>query len=209
MSRRKLVDTPVDPNIRLKPIMDEMVIDKGQYQCLVGKLIYLTHTRPDLSFAVSIVSQFLSNPLEAHLEAVYRIIRYLKKDLGKGLLFTKSLNRSLEVYMDADRVVSLVDQRLASRYCSYVWGNKVTWHNKKQEVLARSSAETEFRALAQGICEGIWLKKPLSELWVTNLGPIRMMCDNQSTIALVKNPIHHDRTKHVEIDKHLCGKLCK
>ena len=82
--------------------MDEMAIDKGQYQRLVGKLIYLTHTRPNLSFAFSIVSQFLSNPSQAHLEAMYRILRYLKKDLGEGLLFTKSLNQSLEVYMDAD-----------------------------------------------------------------------------------------------------------
>ena len=80
MSGCKPIDTPMDPNTKLKPRTDEMAIDKGQYQCLVGKLIYLTHTCPIISFAVNIVSKFLSNPLAAPLEAVYRVLRYLKKD---------------------------------------------------------------------------------------------------------------------------------
>lgn len=196
------VDTPMDPNTKLKSEAEEMLVDKGQYQRLVGKLIYLTHTRPDISFAVSLVSQFLSNPSETHMEAVYRILRYLKRDPGKGLMFKKTLNRSLEVYTDANWAGSPIDRKSTSGYCSYVWGNLVTWRSKKQQVVARSSAEAEFRALAQGICEGIWLKRLLGELKVSISGPINMMCDNQSAIAIAKNPVHHDRTKHVEIDRH-------
>ncbi|EXB62181.1 hypothetical protein L484_017568 [Morus notabilis] len=198
----RLVDTPMDPNTKLMPRTEEMAVDKGQYQRLVGKLIYLTHMCLDISFAVSRVSQFLSNPSVTHMEAVDRILRYLKRDPGKGLMFKKTLNRSLEVYTDADWAGSPIDRKSTSGYCSYVWGNLVTWRSKKQQVVARSSAEAEFRALAQGICEGIWLKRLLDELKVGISGPIDMMCDNQSAIAIAKNPIHHDRTKHVEIDRH-------
>ena len=78
----------------------------------------------------------------------------------------------------------------------------MTWRSKKQEVVARSSAEAEFRALAHGICEGIWLNHLLIKLRIETEGPIEVLCDNQSAIAIAKNPMHHDRTKHVEIDRH-------
>ena len=202
MSGCRPIDTPMDPNTRLMPRMEEAAADKGQYQRLVGKLIYLTHTRPDISFSVSRVSQFLSNPSVIHMEAVIRILRYLKADPGKGLMFTKSLNRAIEVYTDADWAGSPSDRKSTSGMCSYVWGNLVTWQSKKQHVVARSSAESEFRAVAQGICEGIWLDRLLKDLKIATSGPIHLMCDNQSAIAIAKNPVHHDRTKHVEIDRH-------
>ncbi|RVX18785.1 Retrovirus-related Pol polyprotein from transposon RE1 [Vitis vinifera] len=143
-------------------------VDRGRYQRLVGRLIYLSHTRPDIGFAASAVSQFMHSPTEEHMEAVYRILRYLKMTPGKGLFFRKTKNRDTE----------------------------------KQSVVAKSSAEAEYRALAQGICEGIWIKRVLSELGQTSSSPILMMCDNQAAISIAKNPVHHDRTKHVEIDKH-------
>ena len=78
----------------------------------------------------------------------------------------------------------------------------MTWRNKKQQVVARSSVEAEFRALAHGVCEGIWLKRLLIELRIETEGPIEVLCDNQSAIVIAKNPVHHDRTQHVEIDRH-------
>ncbi|RVW48104.1 Retrovirus-related Pol polyprotein from transposon RE1 [Vitis vinifera] len=177
-------------------------VDRGRYQRLVGRLIYLSHTRPDIGFAVSAVSQFMHSPTEEHMEAVYRILRYLKMTPGKGLFFRKTENRDTEVYSDADWAGNIIDRRSTSGYCSFVWGNLVTWRSKKQSVVARSSAEAEYRALAQGICEGIWIKRVLSELGQTSSSPILMMCDNQAAISIAKNPVHHDRTKHVEIDRH-------
>ncbi|RVX02081.1 Copia protein [Vitis vinifera] len=120
----------------------------------------------------------------------------------KGLFFRKTENCDTEVYSDADWAGNIIDRRSTSGYCSFVWGNLVTWRSKKQSVVARSSAEAEYRALAQGICEGIWIKRVLSELGQTSSSPILMMCDNQATISIAKNPMHHDMTKHVEIDKH-------
>ena len=139
-------------------------VDKDRYQRLVGKLIYLSHTRPDIAFAVSVVSQHMHSPREAHLEAVYKILRYLKGSPGKGLLFKKNESREVEVFTDADWAGSTEDRRSTTRYCSYVWGNLVTWRSKKQNIVARSSVELEFRVVAQGICEGLWLKKLLEEL---------------------------------------------
>ncbi|RVW77068.1 Retrovirus-related Pol polyprotein from transposon RE1 [Vitis vinifera] len=151
---------------------------------------------------MSAVSQFMHSPTEEHMEAVYRILRYLKMTPGKGLFFGKTENRDTEVYSDADWAGNIIDRRSTSGYCSFVWGNLVTWRSKKQSVVARSSAEAEYRALAQGICEGIWIKRVLSELGQTSSSPILMMCDNQTAISIAKNPVHHDRTKHVEIDRH-------
>ncbi|RVW92035.1 Retrovirus-related Pol polyprotein from transposon RE1 [Vitis vinifera] len=198
----KPIDTPMDSQKKLGIEKESTPVDRGRYQQLVGRLIYLSHTRPDIGFAVSAVSQFMHNPLRKHMEAVYRILRYLKMTPGKGLFFRKTENRDTEVYSDADWAGNIIDRRSTSGYCSFVWGNLVTWRSKKQSVVARSSAEAEYRALAQGICEGIWIKRVLSELGQTSSSPILMMCDNQAAISIAKNPVHHDRTKHVEIDRH-------
>ncbi|RVW82594.1 Retrovirus-related Pol polyprotein from transposon RE1 [Vitis vinifera] len=198
----KPIDTPMDSQKKLGIEKESTPVDRGRYQRLVGRLIYLSHTRPDIGFAVSAVSQFMHSPTEEHMEAVYRILRYLKMTPGKGLFFRKTENRDTEVYSDADWAGNIIDRRSTSGYCSFVWGNLVTWRSKKQSVVARSSAEAEYRALAQGICEGIWIKRVLSELGQTSSSPILMMCDNQAAISIAKNPVHHDRTKHVEIDRH-------
>ncbi|RVW87679.1 Retrovirus-related Pol polyprotein from transposon RE1 [Vitis vinifera] len=198
----KPIDTPMDSQKKLGIEKESTPVDRGRYQRLVGRLIYLSHTRPDIGFAVSAVSQFMHSPTEEHMEAVYRILRYLKMTPGKGLFFRKTENRDIEVYSDADWAGNIIDRRSTSGYCSFVWGNLVTWRSKKQSIVARSSAEAEYRALAQGICEGIWIKRVLSELGQTSSSLILMMCDNQAAISIAKNPVHHDRIKHVEIDRH-------
>lgn len=127
----KPVEIPMDLNTKLGAQTGGPTVDQGMYQRLVGKLIYLTHTRPDISFAVSIVSQFLNNTLEEHMNVVYRILRYLKGSPGRGLMFRKTLNRNLEIYTDEDWAGSPIDRKSTSGYCTYVWGNLVTWRSKK------------------------------------------------------------------------------
>ncbi|KAL5816220.1 hypothetical protein ACOSQ3_024598 [Xanthoceras sorbifolium] len=202
MTDCKPAETPMDYTVKLGQIEGSAPVDKGRYQRLVGKLIYLSHTRPDIGFPVSSVSQFMNKPTEEHMEAVFRILRYLKLTPGKGLFFKKNVSRKVEVFTDADWAGSITDRRSTSGYCTFVWGNLVTWRNKKQSVVSRSSAEAEFRAMAHGICEGVWLKRVLAELKMPIEGAMRLFCDNQSTIRIAKNPVHHDRTKHVEIDRH-------
>ena len=98
----KSVETPLDPTSKSELEEDSPLTDKGRFQRLVGKLIYLAHTRPDIGFAIGLVSRFMNKPTEKHLEAVLRILHYLKQSLGRGLYFRKTTSRGLEVLTEAD-----------------------------------------------------------------------------------------------------------
>ena len=149
----KAAETPIEPGIKLQPTKLEEVVDRERYQRLVGRVIYLSYTRLDISFAVSVVSQFMHSPGHEHFEAVNRILRYLKGAPGRGLLYKKSQYLQVEVYTDADWASSIMDRRSTSRYCTFIRGNLVTWRRKKQSVVARSSAEAEYLSMAHEICE--------------------------------------------------------
>ena len=144
----------------------------------------------------------MHDPRERHLQAVNRIIEYLKCSPGNGLLFKKEKNLSMKVYTDADYAGSIVDWRSTTRYCMFLGGNLVSWRSKKQNVVARSSAEAEFRAMGQGVCELLWMKIILDDLKIKYEAPMPV-CDNKSAISIAHNPIQYDRTKHIEIDQHL------
>nr|CAN68477.1 hypothetical protein VITISV_029627 [Vitis vinifera] len=198
----KPVSTPMDPNHKLGEVKEEPVVDKRMYQRLVGRLIYLAHTRPNIVYSVSVISQFMHDPREPHLQATYRVLHYLKGNPGKGILFKKNNTVALEAYTDADYAGSLVDRRSTTGYCTFLGGNLVTWRSKKQNVVARSSTESKFRVIAQGLCELLWLKIILDDLRIKWDGPMKLYCDNKSAINIAHNPIQHDRTKHIEIDRH-------
>ncbi|XP_038890649.1 uncharacterized mitochondrial protein AtMg00810-like [Benincasa hispida] len=155
MTECKPADTPVKSNLNLIESADDVPVNKERYQRLVGKLIYLSHTRPDISYAVSLVSQFMQAPYGRHMEAVTRFLRYLKSSPRKGLVFRKHDKRSIEAYTDSDWASSVTDRKSTSGYCTFVWGNLVTWRSKKQGVVARSSVEAEYKAISLGICEEI------------------------------------------------------
>ena len=181
---------------------EESAVDTRMYHRLVNRLIYLAYTRPDIAYSMSVISQFMHDPRDPHLQAAYRVLHYLKGNPGKGILFKKNDTLALEAYTDADYAGSLVDRRSTTGYCTFLGGNLVTWRSKKQNVVARSSAESEFRAIAQGLCELLWLKIILDDLRVKWEGPMKLYCDNKSAINIAHNPIQHDRTKHIEIDRH-------
>ncbi|KAA0050709.1 Beta-galactosidase [Cucumis melo var. makuwa] len=195
-------DTPIEFNCKPGNFDDQVPVDKEQYQRFVGKLIYLSHTRPDISFVVSVVSQFMEAPYEKHVEAVNRILRYLKNTPGKGLMFRKTNRKTIEAYTDSNWAGSVIDRKYTSSYCTFVWGNLVTWRIKKQSVVVRSSAEAEYRAMSLEICKEIWLQKVLSDLHQECETPLKFFCDNKAAISIANNPVQHDRTKHVEIDRH-------
>lgn len=142
---------------------------------------------------------------EAHLEAVYRILRYLKGTPGKGLFFKKNEKKVVEVYTNADWAGSREYRRSTTSYCTFVWENLVTWRSKKQNVVARSSAEAEFRIVTQGICEGLWIKQLLEELQAVVKLPIKLYCDNKAAINISLNPVQHGRTKHIKEKEGSCG----
>ncbi|KAH9718181.1 retrovirus-related pol polyprotein from transposon RE1 [Citrus sinensis] len=196
------IDTPIKEGLKFCITSDQVPVDKRRYQRLIGRLMYLSHTRPDLAYALSVVSQFMHNPGEQHMKAVMRILRYLKTNPGKGIIFAKNEDYSnIEVYTDADWAESVSDRRSTSGYFTFVGGNLVTWRSKKQHVVARSSAEAEYRGMALGVCEGLWISFILNDLGYPSQQPIQLYCDNKTARDIAHNPVQHDRTKHVEVDR--------
>ncbi|RVW81638.1 Copia protein [Vitis vinifera] len=131
-----------------------------------------------------------------------RILRYLKNALRKGILFAKNVDhQSIEVYTDADWVSAVDDRRSTSGYFTFVGGNLVTWKSKKQNVIARSSAEAEFKGMTLGLCEALWLRLLLQDLGYLSKQLIRLFCDNKAAYEIAHNQVQHDRTKHVEVDR--------
>ncbi|RVW36151.1 Retrovirus-related Pol polyprotein from transposon RE1 [Vitis vinifera] len=175
--------------------------DLGKIPETLGRLMYLAHTRPDLAYALSVVSQYMHNPGEQHMNAVMRILRYLKNAPRNRILFTKNVNhQSIEVYTDANWVGAVDDRRLTSGYFTFVSGNLVTWKSKKQNVVARLSAEAKFRGMTLGLCEASWLRLLLQDLGYLSRQPIRFFCNNKAACDIAHNPVQHDCTKHVKVD---------
>lgn len=198
----KPADSPMDPNLKLLPNQGETYSNPERYRRLVGKLIYLTITRPDISFAVGVVSQFMQSPHNDHWDAVIRILRYIKRTPGQGLLYEDKGSTQIVGFCDADWAGSPIDRRSTSGYCVSIGGNLVSWKSKKQNVVARSSAEAEYRAMAVATCELIWIKQILQELKFGNTQQMKLCCDNQAALHIASNPVFHERTKHIEIDCH-------
>ncbi|KAL6337839.1 hypothetical protein AAG906_002304 [Vitis piasezkii] len=165
---------------------------------------YMTSSKIEvvyIAYVVSIVSQFMHCPSEDHMDAVIRILRYLKSFPGKGLMFSKNNHLNIEGYTDADWAGNISNRKSTSGYFTFVGGNLVTWRSKKQKVVALSSVEAEFRGMVKGICELIWLKRLLTEIGFAPSSEMDLFCDNKAAIDIAHNPVQHDRTKHVEVDR--------
>ena len=132
----------------------------------------------------------------------YRILKYLKNTSGKGVFFKKNEQSGVKVYMDANWDGSVIDRKSISEYCTFIWGNLVTWRSKKQSVVARNSAEAKFRVMTHWVCEVLWLNQVLKELRQPTTYRLKLYCNNKIATSIAHNPVQHDRTKHVEIDRY-------
>ncbi|XP_017191120.2 uncharacterized mitochondrial protein AtMg00810-like [Malus domestica] len=197
----KPVVTPIDSKLKLTTD-GEALKNVTYYQRLVGKLIYLTITRPDITFVVSLVSQFMHAPTVEHLNIVKKILHYLKGSIDRGILIRNNHSTEIHAYTDADCAGSAIDRKSTTGYCTFVAGNIVTWKSKKQQVIARSSAEVEYRAMAAITYELIWLKSFLFDLRFSSTTHMSLMCDNQAAMHIDGNPVFHEITKHIEVDYH-------
>ncbi|XP_022020214.1 uncharacterized mitochondrial protein AtMg00810-like [Helianthus annuus] len=170
------------------------------YQQLIRKLIYLSHTRPDIAYAVHVLSQYMHSPTSGHLKLAFNLLRYLKSAPGQGLLFTKSDSFEIKAFVDSDWAKCLTSRKSVTGYCVFLGNCLVSWKSKKQSTVSRSSAEAGYRSMCAAGCEIVWIKNLLSELQVDVTVPISLFCDNKAAISIAANPVFHDRTKHFEID---------
>ncbi|KAM0027867.1 putative RNA-directed DNA polymerase [Helianthus debilis subsp. tardiflorus] len=181
--------------------------DPTSYRSLVGALQYLTITRPDLSYAVNQVSQFLHAPTLDHFQAVKRILRYVKGTLSFGLTYSRPHTSSILGYSDADWARCLETRRSTYGYSIFLGGNLVSWSAKKQPTVSRSSCESEYRAMANTAAEIVWITHLLQELHALPPDRPTLLCDNKSALFMTQNPVSHKRAKHIDLDYHFIREL--
>lgn len=198
----KPLSLPMDTHVKLTPTIGDPLSNPTAYQRLLGQLIYLTITRPDIAFTVHTLSQYMTAPTTVHLQAAKRLLRYLAGSPSQGVLLASSSAARLTAYCDSDWASCLATRKSTTGYCILLGDSPISWKSKKQSVVARSSAEAEYRAMAMTSCEVTWLISLLKDLGFKTLPTTQLHCDNKAALAIAANPVQHERTKHVEIDCH-------
>ncbi|XP_020206993.1 uncharacterized protein LOC109792022 [Cajanus cajan] len=193
----------MDSTLRLSKDSGTPLDDISSYRRLIGRLLYLTTTRPDITYAVQQLSQFLDSPTDVHLQAANRILRYIKSCPGKGFFFPSTSDYKLHAFSDSDWAGCPDSRRSITGYCIFYGASLVSWKTKKQTTVSKSSSEAEYRALASTVCEVQWLSHLLKELNHATQVPCNLFCDNQSVIHIAHNDSFHERTKHIELDCHI------
>ncbi|CAL1371644.1 unnamed protein product [Linum trigynum] len=203
------VKTPMEVNLKLQKGSGDRLKDGSQYRSIVGSLIYLSATRPDISYAVQVVSQFMTEPCVDHLAAVHRILRYLNGTRDVGILFPATGEPTISAYSDSDFAGCIDTRRSTSGWCVKFSGAYISWRCKKQDKVSKSSTEAEYRAMSEVGSEMVWLRRLLSDFGVLCPAPMTLHVDNTSAIRIAVNPVLHDRTKHIEIHVHYIRDLVR
>lgn len=195
--------TPMEARLKLSKASKFPLVDATEYRGIVGSLRYLVRTRPDIAFAVGYVSRFMESPTTEHLAAVKRILRYIAGTIDYGCHYKRTTAEAqLLGYNDAD-MGGDVDSRKSTTGVLFFFGScAVSWQSQKQKVVALSSCEAEYIAGATAACQGVWLAKLLSILRSEQCRPFTLKMDSQSAIALSKNPVFHERSKHIDVCFH-------
>ena len=206
LKKFKMVDckpmcTPMHPTCILGKDEIGKKVDQKMYRGMIGSLLYLTASRPDIMFSVCLCARFQSDPRESHLTAVKRIFRYLQGTTNLGLLYKKSKDYKLVGFCDADFAGDRIERKSTSGGCQFLGANLVSWSSKRQSTIALSTAEAEYISAASCSSQLLWMKYQLEDYLIKESN-IPIFCDNTSAICLTKNPILHSRAKHIEIKHH-------
>jgi hypothetical protein len=203
----KPATTPMNMNEKLQQEDGEELVDARRFRSLVGGLIYLTHSRPDIAFVVGVISRFMQQPSKVHYGAAKRVLRYIAGTLEYGIWYSKVPDFKLCGFTDSDWASSLDDRRSVSANVFTLGSGVVTWSSKKQATTALSTTEAEYIAAASAACQAVWLRRMLADLQQDQQGATEIFCDNKSTISIARNPAFHGRTKHIELRHHFIREL--
>lgn len=193
---------PLEQNHKLALSTSPLLPNPQIYRRLVGRLIYLAVTRPDLAFSVHTLAQFMQAPRNDHWSAALRVVRYLKKNPGQGILLRANDNFQITGWCDSDWASCPLTRRSITGYFVQVGDSPISWKTRKQPTVSRSSAEAEYRAMAFLTQELIWLKCILADLGIKHDQPMFVHCDSKAALHISTNPVFHERTKHIELDCH-------
>ncbi|GKA87199.1 hypothetical protein Tco_0808910 [Tanacetum coccineum] len=197
----KPMKTPISMETKLTKDVEGESVDNTKYRGMIGSLLYLTASRPDIMFSVCLCARFQEDPKISHLEAVKRIFRYVKGTMHLGLWYPKGSDIETIVYADSDHAGDYVDRKSTSGICTFMGCCLTSWFSKKQTALAISTTEAEYVSAGKACQQALWMKQALVDYGI-RLDDIPIMCDNKGAIDLSKNPVQHSRTKHIEIRHH-------
>ena len=203
------VKNPIVPGTKLSKNDARSRVDATLFKQVVGSLMYLNTTRPDLMYGVSLISRFMTNPTENHWLAGKRILRYLKGTIEFGIYYKKGESIIIVSYIDSDFAGDIDDRKSTSRFVFLLGSGAVSWSSKKQPVVILSTTKVEYIAVASYACQSIWIKRIMKTLGFKNQNKILVLCDSNSAIQLSKNPVFHGRSKHIDIRFHFLSDLVK
>ncbi|KAK0579444.1 hypothetical protein LWI29_021263 [Acer saccharum] len=206
LEKAKHCDTPMSTTLKLSKDASGKSVEQTLYRGMIGSLLYLTASRPDISFSVGVCARYQADPKESHLSSVKRIIRYVNGTSNYGIWYSFDTNASLVGFSDADWAGNCDDRKSTSGGCFFLGNNLVSWFCKKQNSISLSTAEAEYIAAGSGCTQLLWMKQMLVD-YGFNQGTLTLFCDNMSAINISKNPVQHSRTKHIDIRHHFIREL--
>lgn len=177
------------------------------YKQLVGSLMYLITTRPDIMYAVSLISRYMSKPTEMHLSAAKRVFRYLQGTTGFGIFYQQKGNEELVGFTDSDYAGCVDDRKSTSGYAFILGEGAVAWCSRKQPIVTLSTTEAEFVAVAACAWQLVWMKRVLQKIGYNGSASPVIYYDNSSTIKLSRNPVMHGKSKHIDVRFHFLRNL--
>ncbi|KAK2444948.1 putative mitochondrial protein [Trifolium repens] len=198
--------TPAPTHLKLTKDEQGVGVDQSMYRSMIGSLLYLTASRPDITFAVGVCARYQSEPKVSHLNQVKRILKYVNGTCDYGMMYSHCEDSSLCGYCDADWAGSADDRKSTSGGCFFLGSNLISWFSKKQNCVALSTAEAEYVAAGSSCTQLVWMKQMLKEYDVEQ-DVITLYCDNLSAINISKNPVQHSKTKHIDIRHHFIRDL--
>ncbi|CAJ2668748.1 unnamed protein product [Trifolium pratense] len=201
MNEAKIMATPMHPSTFLDKDEEGKIVPEKEYRGMIGSLLYLTASRPDIVFAVGLCARFQTSPRESHLTAVKIIFRYLVGTTNLGLWYSKDSIFDLIAYCDADYAGDKIERKSTSGACQFLGKALISWSCRKQNTIALSTTEAEYVSAASCCSQVLWIKNQLEDFSI-RYENVPIYCDNTSAINLSKNPIQHSRSKHIEIKHH-------
>ncbi|GJR80041.1 retrovirus-related pol polyprotein from transposon TNT 1-94 [Tanacetum coccineum] len=197
----KTAITPMETKMALTKDEEADDVDVHLYRSMIGSLMYLTASRPDIMFAVCVCSRFQVTPKTSHLNAVKRIFKYLKGKPNLGLWYPRESSFDLEAFSDSDYAGANLDRKSTTGGCQFLGSRLISWQCKKQTIVATSTTEAEYVAAASCCGQVLWIQNQMLD-YGFNFMNTKIHIDNESTICIVKNPVYHSKTKHIEIRHH-------
>ncbi|KAK9741362.1 hypothetical protein RND81_03G100000 [Saponaria officinalis] len=202
MEKAKSAPFPLPRGLHLTIDEGEILPEPEVYRTLIGRMLYLNITRPDLSYAVQHLSQFLSTPRQPHLQAAMHVVRYLQGTADTVLFYPADTDLQLRAFCDADWGSCRFTCKSLIGHCVFLGNSAISWKTKKQKTVSKSSAEPEYRSMSYTAGEIVWLIGILRDFQVNVPLPVQLNCDNKAAQHIAANPVFHERIKHLNIDCH-------